>query len=419
MKHLPLIAATLSLCSLASAPAFAQQTTTDSNTYTSSTTSAVNSTSTYPASNDSLSMDRPSVMVDPSTGGTVYVVPPHASDSERDRADWIFHNLDDEQVRMYRSQGYRDYEIRGAAHIAMRTGLPMQYILDRVRITGDPLWSIANEYGLSVHDIYRDIPGYGSEAIAYAPADLYANPNAPMIASTATNSVWSSTATAASSSLPPVPAAGQGDLIAVISGDPRFSTLASAMRSAGLVSNLQMPGPFTLFAPTNDAFAKLPAGTLDNLLRPENQAQLRAVLLYHVVSGKMMSSDLAAMSAPGTPKTLEGDSITVTNVAPFKVNSTNIVAADIPAANGVIDAIDVVLMPPASASIIASSPAVPSSAPAASPSAAPSTDTSSAPAAGAAAPSATPSATAPSTAAPDTTTTPSTAPAAPAPAVAP
>jgi uncharacterized surface protein with fasciclin (FAS1) repeats len=156
----------------------------------------------------------------------------------------------------------------------------------------------------------------------------------------ATPAASSATAPATAST----PAATQ-DIIDVAVGAPQFSTLVTAVKAAGLVDTLKGPGPFTVFAPTNEAFAKLPAGTVENLLKPENKAQLVAVLTYHVVPGKVMAADVAG--AQVTPATVQGATLAVDGRSGVKVNNATVVAADIAASNGVIHGIDTVLMPPA------------------------------------------------------------------------
>jgi uncharacterized surface protein with fasciclin (FAS1) repeats len=135
-----------------------------------------------------------------------------------------------------------------------------------------------------------------------------------------------------------------GDIVAVASSTEGFSTLVAAVTAAGLVETLQGPGPFTVFAPTDEAFAALPAGILDALLLPENKDTLAQILTYHVVSGKVMAADVAAGDVPS----VEGSPITVT-VEGGKVmlnGSANVVATDVAASNGVIHVIDAVILPP-------------------------------------------------------------------------
>ena len=129
---------------------------------------------------------------------------------------------------------------------------------------------------------------------------------------------------------------------AVAAGD--FTTLVAAVQAAGLVDTLKGEGPFTVFAPTDAAFAALPEGTVDTLLKPENKDQLVSILTYHVVPGAVMSSDLTeGMSAA----TVQGGEVTFTLGGGAKVNDANITTADIAASNGVIHVIDAVIMPPA------------------------------------------------------------------------
>ena len=122
-----------------------------------------------------------------------------------------------------------------------------------------------------------------------------------------------------------------------------FKTLAKALQAADLVGTLKGPGPFTVFAPTDEAFAKLPAGTLDNLLKPENKAQLQRILTYHVVSGKVMAADAVKLSSA---KAVSGDTIAiVTKDGHVSVDNAHVVKTDIAASNGVIHVIDAVILP--------------------------------------------------------------------------
>ena len=122
-----------------------------------------------------------------------------------------------------------------------------------------------------------------------------------------------------------------------------FKTLAKALAAADLVGTLKGAGPFTVFAPTDEAFAKLPAGTLENLLKPENKAQLRRILTYHVVSGKVMAADVVKLKSA---KAVSGDAVSITVMGSgVTVNSSKVVKTDIAASNGVIHVIDTVLIP--------------------------------------------------------------------------
>ena len=122
-----------------------------------------------------------------------------------------------------------------------------------------------------------------------------------------------------------------------------FTTLVAAVQAADLVETLKGDGPFTVFAPTDDAFAALPHGTVDALLEPENKDQLQAILTYHVVAGKIMSADIAGTTV--TTQTVNGQTIEVNATSGVKINNANVVTADIEASNGVIHVIDAVLLP--------------------------------------------------------------------------
>ncbi len=132
------------------------------------------------------------------------------------------------------------------------------------------------------------------------------------------------------------------DIVDTAVGAGNFTTLVAAVTAAGLVETLKGPGPFTVFAPTDAAFAALPAGTVEDLLKPENKEQLIAVLTYHVVPGAVMSGDLTeGMMA----KTVQGSDVTITLDGGAKVNGAPISTADIAATNGVIHVIDQVILP--------------------------------------------------------------------------
>ena len=123
-----------------------------------------------------------------------------------------------------------------------------------------------------------------------------------------------------------------------------FKTLAKALAAADLVGTLKGPGPFTVFAPTDEAFAKLPAGTLDNLLKPENKAMLARVLTYHVVPNKVMAADVVKIASA---KAVSGDALRINAAGgSVMVDKARVIKADVVASNGVIHVIDHVLLPP-------------------------------------------------------------------------
>ena len=142
----------------------------------------------------------------------------------------------------------------------------------------------------------------------------------------------------------PVRAQQTKDIVDTAVAAGSFTTLAKALTAADLVDTLKGTGPFTVFAPTDEAFAKLPAGTLDNLLKPENKAMLRRVLTYHVVPGKVMAADVVKVSSA---KTVSGDPLAIAvNGSTVTVGKAQVVKTDIAASNGVIHVIDTVLLPP-------------------------------------------------------------------------
>lgn len=124
-----------------------------------------------------------------------------------------------------------------------------------------------------------------------------------------------------------------------------FTTLATALKAAGLVETLKGAGPFTVFAPNDDAFAKLPKGTVEDLLKPENKSKLSSILTYHVVSGKVMSKDIAGKTLKS--QTVQGAEISIDATKDVMVDKAKVVKADIETSNGVIHVIDAVIMPPA------------------------------------------------------------------------
>ena len=148
-----------------------------------------------------------------------------------------------------------------------------------------------------------------------------------------------------------IPEPELSDIVDTAVADGRFTTLAAALGAADLVDTLKGEGPFTVFAPTDDAFAKLPEGTVESLLLPENLEQLKSILLYHVVSGKVMASDVVTLSSADT---VSGEAVTI-KVEDGKVylnDTVEVIITDVEASNGVIHVIDSVLLPPAKLSDI-------------------------------------------------------------------
>ena len=134
-----------------------------------------------------------------------------------------------------------------------------------------------------------------------------------------------------------------GDIVEVAAADGRFTTLVAAVEAAGLVETLQGKGPFTVFAPTDEAFAALPEGTVEDLLKPENRDTLIAVLTYHVVPGKVMSSDIAGQEMEVA--TVQGSTVEIDAMDGVMVDGAHVIVPDVDASNGVIHVLDAVIMP--------------------------------------------------------------------------
>ncbi|HYN84468.1 MAG TPA: fasciclin domain-containing protein [Pyrinomonadaceae bacterium] len=140
------------------------------------------------------------------------------------------------------------------------------------------------------------------------------------------------------------PSSTTANIVETAVGAGSFKTLVRALEAADLVEALKADGPFTVFAPSDEAFAKLPDGALEELLRPENREKLRAVLLYHVVPGKVVAADVMRLNGREV-KTLEGSKVKVKTKGGVMVNNARVVQTDVMTSNGVIHVIDTVIMP--------------------------------------------------------------------------
>jgi uncharacterized surface protein with fasciclin (FAS1) repeats len=145
------------------------------------------------------------------------------------------------------------------------------------------------------------------------------------------------------SAMPAAAGSAKKDIVETAVAAGSFNTLATALQAAGLAETLKGKGPFTVFAPTDEAFGKLPAGTVDSLLKPENKDKLKAILLYHVVSGDVTAAQVVKLSSA---KTVNGQDVQImVNGGTVMVNDARVVKADVVASNGVIHVIDTVLLP--------------------------------------------------------------------------
>jgi uncharacterized surface protein with fasciclin (FAS1) repeats len=169
-----------------------------------------------------------------------------------------------------------------------------------------------------------------------------ASPTAAETSAAATTSPSAEASDMSESAMASEPAS-DADIVGVASNNPTTTTLVTALEAAGLVEALQAPGPFTVFAPTDDAFAALPEGVLDKLVQPANKEALTQILTYHVVNGEVPSSAVTDGDVP----TLEGQSITLSTADGVTINGTaKVTTPDVEASNGVIHLIDTVLLPP-------------------------------------------------------------------------
>ena len=137
--------------------------------------------------------------------------------------------------------------------------------------------------------------------------------------------------------------AHENDIVDTAISVGMFNTLVTAVNEAGLVDTLKSPGPFTVFAPTDEAFTKLPAGTIENLLKPENKEKLVSILTYHVVPGKVASADVVKLNSA---KTVNGKEVSInTSEGKVMVDNATVIKADVMASNGIIHVIDTVILP--------------------------------------------------------------------------
>ena len=145
------------------------------------------------------------------------------------------------------------------------------------------------------------------------------------------------------STIAPTFAQMKNDIVDTAIAAGSFKTLVAAVQAAGLVDTLKSDGPFTVFAPTDAAFEALPVGTVESLLKPENKDTLVKILTYHVVSGKVMSADIAGQTL--SPATVEGSTVDINATNGVMINGANVITADIETSNGVIHVIAKVIMP--------------------------------------------------------------------------
>jgi len=275
------------------------------------------------------SSDGKPMMMTTTSGQNVVMVGPMTSAADKEKVRWAFYNADRASVNRIKAMGFSETNVKEILNLSLRTGLDVDYITRRVKVSGYSFRGLAEMYGVNPKSLDEDIPGFNADAMAILGDG-----------SGMSTMAGSPTTTSGSSAM-----VAKGDIIDVAASDPQLSTFVAAVRAAGLTDMLKGSSAYTIFAPTNGAFAKLPAGTLDDLLKPENKEKLVAILQNHVVSGKVMSRDIMGMSNPSMPRTAGGGSLTVKTTAPVMINDAGLVQADVLATNGVIHLVDTVLLP--------------------------------------------------------------------------
>jgi uncharacterized surface protein with fasciclin (FAS1) repeats len=240
------------------------------------------------------------------------------------------------QIRRAQAYGMNDRQIGRVIGIADKAGVPPSDILNRVR-DGWTFQMIADYYGTPAS--YMN-PSYGQKVDDYLTAYQATGRGAIKMASN-----YGSSTSSSGTLYGGVPASMQStDIIQTLRSSGDFDMLVRALHRARLDSTLNGAGPYTMFAPTDEAFAKLAPDQLKALMR--DRTELRQVLQYHVIPGRISAADAMSMSSPTSPQTLEGDTLNVTTSnGQVKVNNATVTTPDIQASNGVIHAIDTVLVP--------------------------------------------------------------------------
>lgn len=238
-------------------------------------------------------------------------------------------------IKKAKAEGFSDSDVATIAKIARLTGYSFTSLTDRV-LHGTTFSTLAEESNLNLGDVLNaqdEKDKISAYEAAYEATGSMALKNMGMMPNMA-----AATTTMTPDMMMPM------DIVATAMKDGRFKTLVRELKRADLVSALQGTGPFTVFAPTDDAFKKLPKGALKDL--ENNPSQLAAVLKYHVIAARVDAATAMAMTSPTSPPTLEGGTLQVTSGGgSVKINDATVVQADIQTSNGIIHAIDLVLMP--------------------------------------------------------------------------
>lgn len=342
-------------------------------------------TPSTPAANPTDTTPTPSAPMSPGTSDSTAPMPMSGSSSSSSDSsamnlptDYkILNNryFDGTDVTQAKARGLSDTEIASVVRIAKLTGLSFDEIVSQVE-RGATFPQIATEYNLKLSDVYnvdkekKEVSDY--EALSKYAMSLGKDSSGGMMAMPMSGSSDTAAPTPPSDASTPPPATPAStsftsgatlDIVDTAMAAKNLTTLVKALQVAGLVETLKGAGPFTVFAPDNKAFAKLPAGALDALLA--DPAKLKQVLTYHVIPANITSSDAMAMTSPTSPPTVEGATLQVTKgkKGRLKVNDANVTKANIEASNGTIHIIDSVLMPPADSSVPSTDTATPPAAP--------------------------------------------------------
>ncbi len=324
---------------------------------TSTDTTAPGSGSMSSGSMSSGSMDSGSTASMPMSGMSKPSVPTPPTNLPTDYSilnNRVFDNTDLSQAR---ARGLTDSQIATIVKISKETGFSFQYVSAQVE-RGVTFPALATMYGLKLADVYSndkekqevsDYDALSSYAKSLGKSDSGAM-SMPMSGGSMTPPMTSPSAPSTTMPMTPTESttpSSEPDIVQTAMAAKNLTTLVKALQVAGLVETLKGAGPFTVFAPDDKAFAKLPAGALDALLA--DPAKLKQVLTYHVIPGNITAADASSMSSPTSPPTVEGATLQVTKgkKGKLKINDATVTKADIKASNGTIHIINEVLMPPA------------------------------------------------------------------------
>ncbi len=253
-------------------------------------------------------------------------------------------------LQLAKNRGFSDSQIATIAKISKKTYLPFSVVSAAVE-RGETFPTLATQYGLNLGDVYEN-DKEKTEIANYNTAYESLNAQKPMMASDMSMPVMGGAMAPAMPMAADKPAAmATLDIVDTAMAAKNLTTLVKALQVAGLVETLKGAGPFTVFAPDDKAFAKLPAGTLDALLA--DPVKLKSILTYHVIPASVDAAAAMSMTSPTSPPTVQGATLQVTKGRRGKlmINDATVISADIHATNGIIHIIDKVLLPPADATV--------------------------------------------------------------------